>query len=129
MVEEETPVVADSSLVGVPVCFVPVRHGSDWCALAVFRALFPEVSLGGPGNLPLGLPHVLSELRGVGFSQFSVLVTNVPPWVSFSSSRPCTGGRYYLRVKLRITFRVLGNRVITSFCSFWYPLGVVVSLV
>ncbi len=58
-----------------------MRRGSDWCALAVFRALFPRVSLGGPGNLSLGLPHVPSELRGVGFSQFSVLVTNVPPWV------------------------------------------------
>ncbi len=68
MVEQETPVVADPLLFGVPICFVPVRCGSDWCALAVFCALFPGVSLGGPGNLSLGLPRVLSELRGVGFS-------------------------------------------------------------
>ncbi len=96
-----------------------MRRGSDWCALAVFHALFPGVSLGGPGNLSLGLPHVPSELRGVGFSQLSVLVTNVPPWASFSSSRLCTGGRYYLRVRLWVTFQVSGNRVITSFRSFW----------
>ncbi len=82
MVEEETPVVADFSLFGLPVCFVPVQCGSDWCTLAVFHALFPGVSLGGPNNLSLGLPHLLSELRGVGFSQFRVLVANVPPWVS-----------------------------------------------
>ncbi len=106
-----------------------MRRGSDWCALAVFRALFPGVSLGGPGNLSLGLPHVPSELRGVGFSQSSVLVTNVPPWVSFSSSKPCTGGHYYFRVRLRVTFRVSGNQIITSFRSFRHLLGVVVSLV
>ncbi len=118
MVEEETPVVADSLLFGVPVCFVPVRRGSDWCALAVFHALFPGVSVGGPGNLSLGLPHVPSKLRGVGFSQFSALVTNITPWVSFTSSRPCTAGRSYFRVRLRVTFRVSGNRVITSFVVF-----------
>ncbi len=111
MVEEETSVVADSLLFGVPVCFVPVRRGSDWCALALFHALFPEVSLGGPGNLSLGLPHVPSELRGVGFSQSSVLVANVPLWVSFSSSRLCMGGRYNFRAWLLVTFRVSGNRV------------------
>ena len=95
-----------------------MRRGSDWCALAVFRALFPGVSLGGPGNLSLGPPHVPSELRGVGFSQFSVLVTNVPPWVLFSSSSPCSGGHYYFRARLRVMFRVSGNRVLPVFVVF-----------
>ena len=75
--EEETPVVADFSLLVYPFVLSPVRRGSDWCALAVFRALLPGVSLGRPGNWSLGLPHSPSELRDVGFSQFSVLVTNV----------------------------------------------------
>ena len=64
--EDETPVVADF-IFGTPVRFVSVRRGSDWCALAVFRALFFGVSLGGPGNWSLGLPHVLSEFKGCRF--------------------------------------------------------------
>ncbi len=42
-------------ILGIPVYYVPVPHGSNWCALAVFHALFPGVSLGRLGNLSLGL--------------------------------------------------------------------------
>ncbi len=92
------PVVADFYFLLYPSVLSP------YGVVPTGRALFARVSLGRPGNWSLGLPHVPSELRGVGFSQFSVLVTNVPPCVSFSSSRSCTGGRYYFRVRLRVTF-------------------------
>ncbi len=64
--EDETPVVADF-IFGAPVRFVPVRRGSDWCALAVFRALFPGVSLGGPANLSLSSSSCTERVKACRF--------------------------------------------------------------
>ncbi len=62
--EEETPMVADFFTFGTPVCFVPMWRGSNWCALAVFRALLPGVSLGGPGNWSLWPSSLTERVRG-----------------------------------------------------------------
>ncbi len=66
-VEEETPVVADFSLSVHPSVLSPCGVVLAGVPLAVFRALFPGVSLGGPGNRSLGLHHVLSECKGCRF--------------------------------------------------------------
>ena len=86
------------------------------------------MSLGGPGNWFLGLPHLPSELRGVGVSPFSVLVTNVPLWVPLVVV-DCVGGSCHFRVRCWVNFRVSGNWVYYQFLWFRYSLRVIVSLV
>ena len=46
---------------------------------------------------PLAFLMYWASVRGVGFRQSSVLVANVPLWVSFIVV-VVWGGRYYLRV-------------------------------
>ncbi len=59
--------VADFSFSVHPSVLSPCGVVLAGVPLAVFHVLFPRVSLGGPGNWSLGLPHVLSECKGCRF--------------------------------------------------------------